>query len=287
MIKLTAENMVAGDLQLFSLPDLYFQVSEMINNPRYTAVDIGQVISKDPGLSARLLRVVNSSFYGFQAKIDTISRAITIVGVDDLKNLVLATTVIDKFSKNPAELIDMTDFWLRSVHCGVIARALAKESSVLHSERLFLAGLLHDLGSLVLYYRLPDKSLEVLLAADYDRKLVAKLEYEMIGFTHAKVGSVLIKSWSLPESLSESIAYYLNPEVSQAYKLDVYLLSMAVKLADCAQQNISIEKVMAGFSDEALAIICLDVEKVSKAVGQAEFEFSQVFELLAPGKKFY
>ena len=146
MDDLTPQLLIKDSLEIFSLPDIYFQVAEMIKDPRFSAEDMGQVISKDPGLSARLLRVVNSSFYGFQAKVDTISRAITIVGIEDLQNLVLATSVIDKFSHIPSELVDMTDFWLRSVHCGVIARLLAKENSVLHCERLFLTGLLHDLG---------------------------------------------------------------------------------------------------------------------------------------------
>ncbi len=189
MDKLTAQTLIQGSVELFSLPDIYFQISEMINDPRFMAHDMGLVISKDAALSARLLKIVNSSFYGFQAKIDTISRAITIVGIEDLKSLVLATSVIDKFNKIPAELVDMTEFWMRSIYCGMMAKLLAKKSSVLHYERLYVAGLLSDLGSLVLYNLLPEESFEVLLAADYDRLKIAGLEREMIGFTHADVSS--------------------------------------------------------------------------------------------------
>lgn len=287
MDELSPEALIQDSFELFSLPDIYFQISEMINDPRFNAVDMGKVISKDPALSVRLLKIVNSSFYGFQARIDTISRAITIVGVEDLKSLVLGTSVIDKFSKIPVDLVDMTAFWLRSVHCGVIAKLLARESSVLHSERLFLMGLLHDLGSLILYYKLPDKSLEVLLEADHDRRLVGGLEQEIIGFTHADVAGALIKSWGLPESLYESIAYYLSPEFSLVHKLDTYLLNLASRLCDITQQDSSIEEILLEFSDEALSVIRLDNEQVTKVMKRADEEFFHVFDLMAPDKKFH
>jgi len=287
MDELSPQILIQDSLEVFSLPDIYFQISEMINDPRYTADDMGKVIAKDPGLSVRLLKIVNSSFYGFQARIDTISRAITIVGIEDLKSLVLATSVIDKFNNIPVELVDMTDFWLNSVHCGLIAKLLAKESAVLHSERLFLAGLLHGLGSLVMYSKIPDKASEVLLAADYDRRLVGGLEHEIIGFTHADVGAELIKSWGLPESLYEAIGCYLNPEESLVYKLDAYLLCLASRLTSLAQQDETIESVLAEFSEQALLIMRLDSVSVTRMMEMVDAELSQVFELMAPNKRFH
>lgn len=287
MDKLTPQSLIQDSVGIFSLPDIYFQISEMINDPRYTAIDMGAVISKDPGLSVRLLKIVNSSFYGFQAKVDTISRAITIVGVEDLKSLVLATSVIDKFNEIPSELVDMTDFWMRSVYCGVIAKLLAKESSVLHCERLFLTGLLHDLGSLLMYYKIPDQSKEVLLAADYNRQMVGVLEKQMLGFTHADVGEALIRSWGLPESLYEAVGCYLAPEVSLVHRLDAYLLCLASRLIDLTQQGESIETVLSEFSEDALAVMRIDSELVAKVLEKADNEFSQVFELMLPNKRFH
>ena len=287
MDELTPQALIEDSLEIFSLPDIYFQIAEMIKDPRFTAQDMGEVIAKDPGLSVRLLKLVNSSFYGFQARVDTISRAITIVGVEDLQNLVLATSVIDKFNHIPAELVDMTDFWLRSIHCGLITKLLAKENSVLHCERLFLTGLLHDIGSLILYYKLPEQSSEVLLASDYDRRLIGGLEQELIGFTHADVGGVLIKSWGLPESIYEAIGCYLNPDSAQVHKLDAYLLSLAVRLTNFSEEESSIVEVLAEFSGLSLSVVPLDVELVERVMQQADEEFAQLFELLAPGKSFH
>jgi len=287
MNQISPQSLIEGSLEVFSLPDIYFQISEMISDPRYTANDMGDVIAKDPGLSVRLLKIVNSSFYGFQAKIDTVSRAITIVGVDDLKSLVLATSVIDKFSDIPVELIDMTDFWMRSIRCGIIAKLLAKESSVLHCERLFLTGLLHDVGSLVMYSKIPEQSREVLLAANYNRQLVGVIEKQVLGFTHADVGGELIRSWGLPESLFEAVGCYLDPEVALVHRLDAYLLSLASRLSDFSQQDKLLEDVLSEFTEESLSFMRLDSEAVHKVVGLAEGEFSQVFELMSPHKRFH
>jgi len=286
MNEYTAQSLIQGSLKLFSLPDIYFQISEMISDPRFTADDMGKVIAKDPGLSARLLKIVNSSFYGFQAKVDTVSRAITIVGVEDLKNLVLATSVIDKFNDIPVELVDMTDFWMRSVHCGIFAKLLAKESSVLHCERLFLTGLLHNVGSLIMYNKAPDKSREVLQAANYNRELVGVIEKQVFGFTHADVGSALIKQWGLPESLYEAVGCYLEPETALIHPLDAYLLCLASRLTN-RKMDESLDEILSEFTEDALSIMRIDLDLLDKVIMQSEVEFSQVFELMAPSKKFH
>ncbi len=283
----TLQSLVDGAIELFSLPDIYFQVNEMISDPRFSVENIGRVIAKDPALSARLLKVVNSPFYGFQAKIDTVSRAIVVIGIDDLKNLILATSVVDKFNKIPCELVDMTTFWMHSVNCGVIAKLLAKESLVLHSERLFLAGLLHNIGSLVLYHKMPNESLKVLLAADNDRNLIGGLEQEIIGFNHAEMSGELIKSWGLPESLYEAIACYLNPAAAQVHKLDAYLLSLAAFLVNASDQGLVIEDVIDELDQRQFSLIHLKKDQILGVVHQAESDFSQLFELMAPNKKFH
>jgi|APLak6261663543_1056040.scaffolds.fasta_scaffold11466_2 HD-like signal output (HDOD) protein len=279
--------LLSGATELFSLPDIYFQLSEMIRDPRYSLTDIGKVIAKDPALSARLLRLVNSPFYGFQSRVDTISRAITVVGVDDLYHLVVATCVVDRFDEIPSELVDMTAFWMRSVNCGIVTRLLAKQSMVLHSERLFLAGLLHDIGSLVLYQKLPEESLKVLQATGRNRRLLADFEQEIIGFTHADVARELIKAWGLPESLSEAIGCYLRPSSAQVHKLDAYLLNMASRLVDGSGQGIPVEDTVAEFSEHTLAVVRLNRAQVLDVMEQAAIEFSEVFELMAPNKKFH
>lgn len=282
MTQHTAQTIVAQAKTLFSLPDIYFQVNQMIRDPRFTMADIGSVIAKDPALSVRLLRVVNSSFYGFQSRIDTISRAITIVGIDDLYNLVVATCVVDKFSKIPTDLVDMTDFWMRSVHCGVVNKLLAKNCAVLNAERLFLAGLLHDIGSLVIYQTLPEQAAKVLLSVRQDRRLLTGFEQEILGFTHAEVGRILLETWGLPDSLSEVVGYYPQPDFAMYHKLDATLLNLSSRLVDDQAFGRPIEQTLVEIPDQMLALLRMNREQIAQLIEQANVEFEQVFEQLLP-----
>ena len=278
----TASSVVVDTKDLFSLPDIYFQVNEMIRDPRFTMADIGSVIAKDPALSARLLRLVNSSFYGFQSRIDTITRAITIVGIDDLYNLVVATCVLDKFAKIPTELIDMTAFWMRSVHCAVVTKLLAKNCAVLNTERLFLAGLLHDIGSLVLYQSMPEQANSVLVAIRQDRRLLIGFEQEIVGFTHADIGRELLKSWGLPQSLYEVVGCYPQPDFAINYRLDATLLNLASRLVDDQEYGRLVEQTLVETSDHTLDFLRLSREQIEQVMQQATIEFEQVFEQMMP-----
>ena len=281
---LTAKSIVEDSINLYSLPDIYFQVREMIQDPRFSVAEIGQVIVKDPALSIRLLKIVNSSYYGFQARIDTISRAITIVGMNELQNLVLATSVVDTFKKIPGDLIDMTDFWIQSINCAVIAKLLARKSAVLHDERLFLAGLLHDIGALVIYAKFPEQAAQMLLEAGQSRIMLTRMEREFIGFTRADVGGELAHYWGLPESLSEAIYYQLKPGAALVHKLDAHLLSLAIHLSNIEG---TVEEVLAVVPKETLSILRLNQNQIKQVMAVAVDEFNSIFNVLAPGKRFH
>lgn len=281
----TAQEVVTEAKDLFSLPDIYFQLNEMIRDPRYSLDEIGNVIGRDPALSARLLRIVNSAYYGFPAKIDTISRAMAIIGIDDVYSLVVATCVVDRFSKIPSDLVDMTMFWLRSVHCGVVTKLLAKSSGVLNVERLFLTGLLHDIGSLVLYQVMPEQAAKILFAIRQDRRLLVAEEQEILGFTHADVGCELMRLWGLPESLYEVVGCYRNPDSAIVHKLDAQLLALASRLVDDKEFGRPIEQTLVEIPDRVLALVRLTRAQIEQVMGQAEMEFHEVFEQLLPNNK--
>lgn len=286
MAVVTLESLTEESVELYSLPDIYFQINEIINDPRLGARDMGRIIQLDPSLSVRLLKIVNSSYYGFKSRIDTIERAITIVGLDDLLNLILATSVIDSFSDIPNDLADMTSFWFRSVNCALIARVLARKNAVLHCERLFLSGLLHDIGSLILYQKLPELSKQVLLASNRNRSLTGALEKQIIGFTHADVGSALFEKWGLPASLSASVKYYLKPELAQTYLLDTWLLSVAARLCDGDEKSGLPHGIVSDLYIGSCNLKAMNAAEIDEVLSQAEYEFADVFDLLTSKKKF-
>ncbi len=273
-------------IELFSLPDTFFQLSKMLNDPRYSVEDFGHVISKDPALSVRLLKIVNSPYYGFPSRIDTISRAITVVGIDDLQNLILATSVVDNFDSIPDDLADMTSFWFRSVNCAVIAKILAEKCAVLHAERLFIAGLLHDIGSLIIYSQFPDESKKILEKSNYDRQQIVALENQMIGFSHIDVGAELLRHWGLPDSLSESVMNYMEPEKAGQYKYDASILNLAAFLCDLVTPFEKISEIVEKISNQVLSILSISEEDIEDVLLKAEKELSLVFSMLVPNQNF-
>ncbi len=280
--KTTPEQLISNSFDLVSLPELYFQVDEMIGDPRYTADDIGEVILTDPAMTAKLLKIVNSAFYGLPAKIDTLTRAVTIVGMDELRSLILASSAIYEFNKIPNDLVDMSDFWMHSIHCGVIAKLLAKKGTVLHSERLFIAGLLHDLGSLLMYNKLPDQSREILSTTNGDRRLISGLEKELLGFTHADVSAAILEKWELSSALIESIKFHLNPGEAPNPVLEAHFVYLANLLSGVEENGDSLQDAFAEISDETWSITGLSEPDILAVMEQAPEQLMQLFGLMVP-----
>ena len=197
---------------LVSPPDVCMRLFELIHAPTTGAKDIADVVSMDPNLTARLLRIANSSFYNFSRKIDTISRAVMVIGTAELYQLVLSVSAVSTFTRIPNELVKMDTFWHHSVYTGLVARALATRANVLHPERLFVSGLMHDIGSLILYHQRPDTMRDILMVAEGDEDLLYQAELEHFEFSHASVAGHLMEQWQFPESLVEAVTWHHQPE---------------------------------------------------------------------------
>jgi putative nucleotidyltransferase with HDIG domain len=222
---------------LVSPPDVCLRLFELINAPKTGAADIAAVVNFDPNLTARLLRVANSSFYNFSRKIDTISRAITVIGNVELYQLVLSIAAVKTFAHIPNELVKMETFWRHSVYTGLLARALAIRANVLHPERLFVAGLMHDLGSLVLYHQRPDAMRDILLVADGDEEVLYQSELERFQFSHASVAAYMMEQWQLPEALVDAIKWHHQPERAQEANVEAHILYLANHLVNESEQG--------------------------------------------------
>ena len=207
-MKIDPYEIIKNQIKLPSLPIIFNQISEAISDPRTSATRLADIISKDPSLSARLLKIVNSAFYSFPSKIDTISRAVAIIGTKELSALTLGTCALSVFEDIPSDLIDMKSFWKHSIACGIIARIIASYKNNTITERCFLAGLLHDVGRLIVFKHLPDQSKRVFIRARRTHSLLSDAEKEIMGFNHAVMGSILLREWGLPVTLEESIRHH-------------------------------------------------------------------------------
>lgn len=209
--QISLEDVLAAETSLTSLPDIYARIVEAIKSPRSSAAYIADVISKDVSLSAKLLQLVNGPFYGFPQKIDTLSRAVAIVGSNHLSNLALGISVSSLFSAIPTGVMDMTSFWRHSVACGTIARLLSGQVNGRNEERFFVAGLLHDIGRLVMLKHSPERYLTVMRRMATQEESICKAEREVWGFDHAELAGQLLRQWKFPAVLEATISLHHDP----------------------------------------------------------------------------
>jgi len=231
MMKLTARELLTGDVKLASLPEIFTRVNELIDDPKSSAADIGKLISEDPGLTMRLLKIVNSAFYGFPSTITTVSRAITIVGTSELRDLILATSVIKMFNGIPEDLMNMDEFWKHSIATALIAHILASKRHAEDLEPLFVSGLLHDIGKLVIYSRIPELGRETLARKKYNHIDLCSAERDIIGFSHAELAGELARMWKLPDLLQQTLQNHHNPEYAESYQIETAIICLADKIA--------------------------------------------------------
>lgn len=217
---------------LVSPPDICIKIFELIESQTSTSKQLGDVIGQDPNLSARLLKIANSPYYHFSTKIETISRAISVVGVRELSSLVLAVSAVKTFSNIPAKLVDIDTFWQHSIYTALMAQELAKQSDILHPERLFVAGLMHDIGSLIIYNRAPEIAAEILAEAQGNEQLVFSREQELLQIDHAYLGGMMLDSWNFPPALRESIKHHHDPENASGAEIEAAILHIADAIAN-------------------------------------------------------
>jgi HD-like signal output (HDOD) protein len=212
---------------IYSLPLIYERLTEVINHPRSSIADITRIISEDPGLTARLLKLANSPMFGFFSKIDTIDKAATVIGTQQLQALALAVSVMEVFTGIPEELVNMKSFWQHSIACGIIARTLAIYHREINAERVFAAGILHDVGRLVMFITIPDIVKEMIAESRNDEALLFRTEENRFGFTHATVGGGLLANWKIPESITEPVSCHHSPVAAKKFNLETSFIHMA------------------------------------------------------------
>jgi len=242
----TPQLLVDSVLHLISLPEIYLRLQETIDDPLHSRDQIAEIVAYDPALSARVLRIANSSYYGFPREIETVSSAVGLIGELDLRNLVLATTVIGAMTALDYKGVDIDQFWSHSMRCGIIARLLARSVGGYDPEILFLAGILHDLGLLVIYQQEAALAGAVKRQIDEQHQLRDQAEREILGYDHAEVGALLIKAWGLSEALSEITRCHHQYQLAQSNQSATLILALANLLAET-------DAVSANGSDTRLA----------------------------------
>lgn len=217
-----------------TLPTIFETLSEALNDPRVTNQKIANIISADQSSAFKVLKVANSPFFGFRGGVDTISQAIMYLGTTEIKNIVFSLTILKMFSKekkisgfSPIEL------WAHSIGVGIITRAIGKVISEQKVENYFLAGILHDIGKIILLQFAHEEYQEVLKYVEENNCLIMKAEQEIFGFDHSRIGYLLAEKWRLPQPIKDVILYHssgITNEDNQKLVTSVHLADIAARI---------------------------------------------------------
>ncbi|MBM2813581.1 MAG: metal dependent phosphohydrolase [Ignavibacteria bacterium] len=194
-----------------TLPTIYMALSDVMANPRSTVNDAAAIISRDQSAAVKILKVANSSVYGIKGKITTISQAIFFIGFDEVKNLVVALSVMKLFaSSKSTESLNPIDLWKHSIAVGVITRIIGKALGIKHIENYFVAGILHDIGKLF-FYKYFNEDYSKVIALALEKKIsIREAEFQKFGITHTTIGEMLAEKWKLPKVLRGVIGSHFS-----------------------------------------------------------------------------
>ncbi|MCL5991599.1 MAG: HDOD domain-containing protein [Bacteroidetes bacterium] len=197
-----------------TLPTIYTSLLEVLSNSRSTVQDVADIILNDQSSTLKILKLVNSVFYGLQSRVDTISQAIFYIGFSEIKNIVLTLSVIDVFSNTKSlTYFNLVDFWKHSIAVGIVSRKIAKLIGIKNTENYFLAGIVHDIGKLFFINTFSEEYNKVVKYALDNKLIIWEAENKIYGFNHMDIGEMLADKWQLPATINHAIKYHHSKDI--------------------------------------------------------------------------
>lgn len=284
---MTANHLVQEVGELFSLPDAAIRLNQLLADADASLREIVAVVELDPALAASVLKLANCAYYGLQARVDTIPRALALIGQRELQAMAMTTSVVKTFKGLPADLVDMASFWDNSVTCGVIARLLARRCRNKHGDQIFIAGLLHAVGRLVFYSRFADEYRVLLSALDgTDEHSLAEAERRVFGYDYATLGGALLQSWNLPPLLQQLVYGQLSPGEPGDIAPERAILHVAsVLAAHLSPVRKDVEPCpveLADFDPAAWSVLALDESVIEEVVFDARTQAMEILAIINP-----
>ncbi len=277
---MTADDYVEQASEIFVLSDSFIRIRELIDDEASTIDDISEVILLDPALAGTVLKLANSPFFNYPGKIDTISKAVLVLGITEVYNLVIAYFTTEAFKKIDANQDYLDEFWIKSIDCALLMKFLGTSLGIAHAERLFILGLLHNLGELVVHQISKDKQ----AACDsQDINLLPWMKQQnILGFTFAECSAGLLRKWQLPYSIFAPIRDQDTEGLTQ-YNTETQLLFIAKRVMSRNQvfkdQDVDYSELL---TEEQLALLCIDDDMLTNAVDYCDLERLGLLAILNP-----
>lgn len=279
----TPEELIERSGPMASLPEVFYRINEAVDDPESSFAEIAHIISQDTALSARLLKIVNSPFYGYDQKIGTITHAITIIGTAQLRDMVLATMVINKFRGLSSKAMDMKAFWLHNIACGLMARILATFCHEKGVERYYVLGIIHDIGRLIMFLATPDQMNEALQKAKLEERLLFDVEKEIFGFDHSEVGRLLIQSWQLPVQFQGAVQHSHDSLLDIDLSMETAILHIADIFVHALELGSTGEYFVPPLNPLAWDKIDLSSSMIPLMIKQLDREMDDALEIFSKG----
>lgn len=203
---------LANFKNLPSIPKVLFEVTKLLNSPSVTTLKLAELISKDQGLTTKILTVANSPLYGIKRKVSSIEFAIIVLGQQEIKDVVTAISLADSFKITPSPNFDPIEFWVHSMVTGSAAKNISQNLGFSFGSDAFVAGILHDMGILVIYNFMPQEFQKIFVLTKEKGMHVLEAETEVLGLTHQEIGKFLAEKWNLPVQLCDTLNFHHNPE---------------------------------------------------------------------------
>lgn len=232
----TLKSVVSRIDALPSLPSLYAEIVEELMSPNASIQKIGKVIAKDLGMTTKVLQLVNSAFFALPRRISDPSQAVSLLGLDTVKALVLTVEVFSKFDQNKLATFDIESLWNHSIATGQLVKSIARIEAAGKQvqDDAYMAGLLHDIGKLVLADNYPDQYREIQGVLAHEHLALADAEVQILGASHAEVGAYLLGLWGLPDPIVEAVAFHHRPQDCPA---NSFIPLVAVHVANVLQYD--------------------------------------------------
>tara|TARA_R110000868_G_scaffold252885_7_gene509594 strand:- start:301 stop:1152 length:852 start_codon:yes stop_codon:yes gene_type:complete len=281
MLKINPKDVAKVATQSFVLPDICVRIRDMLDSDNASTDEIGDLIALDPSLSSKLLKLANSSLFRFESQIDTLSKAINVIGGEALYNLVMAETASSAFEHFSSDVINLKRFWLQSVYAGLVAKNLAKIAKVRGSERFFVLGLLHNIGELLVAVQAPDLAIQ---CSQFDEKISPwKRQQQVLGCDYASCSAELMQVWRLPSQLYIPVMHIHNENKALSDK-EVGIIYCAVR-ASVAMATDGIYTVNQLIPPLVLSSLKLENYDVNAAVKFALMEADNIINIMQPKAK--
>ena len=270
---------------LTSLPTVYERIREQLQSPQGSVFEVARLVAADPALTARLLRLVNSAMYGHRGEIDNVVRAVQILGLQQVHDLVLAMSLHAMFAGIKPTHLDMNEFWRNSVLCALAARAIAQLTHHPGQERVFVIGLLADIGHLVLFQTTPVLADEARQIASQTNEALHLVERRIIGCDFAEVGATLMDQWRVPSSFATAIGTQTLPRLGGEHAGDAAILNLARHIVEADARGETSKQTAARVETSVWGLLDIDPDRFAAIREEAELNLAAYLSLFFPPRR--